>query len=54
MCVCVSVHEREGACVSVFPCVRVHPPSSSQIGYCKHSPEVLHEDDSAGAEVGSD
>ena len=32
----------------------VHPPSSSQIGHCKHSPKILHEDDSAGAEVGRD
>ena len=34
--------------------VSVHPPSSSQIGHCKHSPKILHKDDSAGAEVGSD
>lgn len=32
----------------------VHPPSSSQIGHSEHSPKVLHEDDSAGAEVRSD
>jgi hypothetical protein len=35
-------------------CASVHPPSSSQIGHGKHSPKVLHEDDSAGAEVRSD
>ena len=45
------MHERERTCLIN---VSVHPPSSSQIGHCEHSPKILHKDDSAGAEVGSD
>lgn len=35
-------------------CLPVHLPASSQVGYCKHSPKVLHEDDPTCAEVRSD